>query len=67
MSNPYDDAKELALIFGRFEYALKRSGFLADKKVAEARFDKIAGQSDWEKGIGRCFSLGRLPKYFVGR
>lgn len=42
MSDPYADAKELADLFGRFEYALKRGGFLANKKAAEADWGDYA-------------------------
>jgi len=41
MPDPYEIAREFAYEFGRFEYALKRSGFLLTK-AADAR-------ADWRK------------------
>jgi len=42
MSDPYADGLELARLFGRFEFALKRSGFLAGKQAAEADWSAYA-------------------------
>ena len=42
MTNPYDDDRELVALFGRFEYALKRSDFLRNNPVAQADWNKFA-------------------------
>lgn len=42
MKNPYEVSKELAALFGRFEYALKRSNFLRNRPDAQADWHKFA-------------------------
>ena len=39
-----DDIFEFFIIFSRFEFALKESGFLVDKSNAEASWDKFVSQ-----------------------
>ncbi|ESX49437.1 hypothetical protein NLY43_25510 [Mesorhizobium sp. C416B] len=42
MPDPYDDGRELARLFGRFEHALKRTGFLKNRPDAQADWDAFA-------------------------
>ncbi|RUW21857.1 hypothetical protein EN858_22630 [Mesorhizobium sp. M4B.F.Ca.ET.215.01.1.1] len=49
MSDPYDDGRELARLFGRFEHALKRTGFLKNRSDAQADWDAFA------KALGPTF------------
>ncbi|MGU3420836.1 hypothetical protein [Methylobacterium sp. D54C] len=42
MSDPYKDATDLAREFGRYEYALKRSGFLRSNPSAMADWNAFA-------------------------
>jgi hypothetical protein len=42
MTDPYAAGQELAKLFGRFEHALKRSGFLQNKDIAMADWSKFA-------------------------
>ena len=42
MKDPYEAARELAALFGRYEHALKRSNFLQNRPVAQANWEKFA-------------------------
>lgn len=43
MTNPYDDARELQVLYGRFEYSLKRAGHLKKgSTIAQADWHSFA-------------------------
>ncbi len=42
MTDPYENSRQLAALFGRFEHALKRSHFLRNRPDAQADWNKFA-------------------------